>query len=331
MTLEHIIEQLPFGEFISPPEEITGGLLHHMYRITTSKGIYALKILNAEIMNRSEALKNTKNAELIAEKLSDLVPVVASLKINGSHINVYQGIYYMVFPWVSGSSVFPGEIQEAHCRKIGEILGKIHSANIMIQDIEKEMNAFERFDWNGYQRMIQENPSEQRDCFQEFLDAYSDIESWNEVACQSKDYISSKIVISHRDLDPKNIMWEGMKPYVIDWEAAGFINPYQEFIEVVNYWTNDANGSPSKDLFQELSSSYRTYMTFNLVDWNKIFDGSCMGMLGWLDYCMKKALGIITDDLDEIRLGMEQARDTIKELYAYHKKIHLWKAWLDER
>jgi len=26
---------------------------------------------------------------------------------------------------------------------------------------------------------------------------------------------------------------------IIDWEAAGYVNPYQEFLEVVNYWTED--------------------------------------------------------------------------------------------
>lgn len=46
-------------------------------------------------------------------------------------------------------------------------------------------------------------------------------------------------VISHRDLDPKNVMWDGMNPYLIDWEAAGPVNPYQEFLEVALYWVDD--------------------------------------------------------------------------------------------
>ena len=51
--------------------------------------------------------------------------------------------------------------------------------------------------------------------------------------------LSQTMVISHRDLDPKNVMWNGSEPLVIDWEAAGYVNPYQEFLEVLNYWADD--------------------------------------------------------------------------------------------
>lgn len=37
---------------------------------------------------------------------------------------------------------------------------------------------------------------------------------------------SQNQVISHRDLDPKNVMWKNDAPYIIDWEAAGYVNPF---------------------------------------------------------------------------------------------------------
>ena len=34
-------------------------------------------------------------------------------------------------------------------------------------------------------------------------------------------------------------MWKNDVPYIIDWEAAGYINPYEELIQVLNYWIVD--------------------------------------------------------------------------------------------
>ena len=49
--------------------------------------------------------------------------------------------------------------------------------------------------------------------------------------------LSTTTVISHRDLDPKNVMWNYNKPVLIDWESAGYINPMQDLIETAIYWS----------------------------------------------------------------------------------------------
>lgn len=36
-------------------------------------------------------------------------------------------------------------------------------------------------------------------------------------------------------------MWKNDVPYIIDWEAAGYINPYEELIQILNYWIVDEN------------------------------------------------------------------------------------------
>ena len=58
---------------------------------------------------------------------------------------------------------------------------------------------------------------------------------------QVQEVLSQNLVISHRDLDPKNVLWHGEEALVIDWEAAGYVNPYQELLEVINYWADDVS------------------------------------------------------------------------------------------
>lgn len=54
-----------------------------------------------------------------------------------------------------------------------------------------------------------------------------------------------------------------------------------------------------------------------------------MGMLGWLEYNVKRALGIEATTADEVQLGKEQVIGTIGALYAYQEKVLMMKRWLE--
>ena len=49
-------------------------------------------------------------------------------------------------------------------------------------------------------------------------------------------------------------------PYIIDWEAAGYINPYEELIQVLNYWIVDENQNCNKEKFDALMNAYRSWI-----------------------------------------------------------------------
>lgn len=46
-------------------------------------------------------------------------------------------------------------------------------------------------------------------------------------------------------------------------------------------------------------------------------------MLGWLEYNVKRALGIEISDQEEIVMGEEQVKGTIRELYSYEENVSL--------
>ena len=98
VKLNCLIEYLNLGTVVKEIAQVTGGLLHKMYRVTTSKGEYAIKVLNSEIMKRPVALRNTIDAEKIAAAFREIVPVVASMEVQGKLIYELDGSYYMVFP-----------------------------------------------------------------------------------------------------------------------------------------------------------------------------------------------------------------------------------------
>lgn len=325
--MHHLIEYLNLGTVVKEVVQVTGGLLHRMYRVCTDQGEYAVKVLNPEIMKRPVALRNTVNSERIAAAFQTVIPVVAALEINGKQIHELDGAHYMIFAWVKGASIFSPMISAQNCYAIGDVLGKMHHENLTIDGVIPEEDGARVYDWDGYQELLQGYEGEAWTI--SYQDALSDIKTWNQAACDAQEILTKTLVISHRDLDPKNVMWKDNAPLIIDWEAAGYVNPYQELLEVVNYWADDGNGRLLKEHFDALFDAYTQHMKLEKVDWNAVFAGSFLGMLGWLEYNAKRALGIAASTADEVQLGKEQVIGTIQALYDYQKKVLMMKAWLE--
>lgn len=327
MLLNQFMESLNLGELIDEPKDVNGGLLHKMYRVTTSKGVFAVKLLNREIMKRPCALSNTINSEKIAAAFGSIIPAVASYTIQGRQIHEADGLHYMIFPWVPGKSVFPPDISKRHCEIIGDILGKMHQLHIALDEVKAEEDGAPMYAWDKYLQQAKNQETQTGVWYPQYEKAITDISAWNKAACNAQAVLSKNMVISHRDLDPKNVLWDGLHPFLIDWEAAGYVNPYQELLEVINYWVDDGNGSLHKEYFDVMTEAYGRHVSLKTVAWNQVFAGSYAGMLGWLEYNVKRALGMEVSGDEEIRLGMEQVKNTINALYDYQAKVELLKDW----
>lgn len=327
MYLERWIENMGLGRANEPPIEVSGGLLHKMYMVSTAMDKYAVKVLNAEIMKRPQALQNTINSEKISYIMSTDIPVVSSIMVSNRQIHMQDGYYFMVFPWLEGRSVYAPEISIRHCQIIGDILGRIHRLNISFNGMEFDVANNNLYDWKKLQEIASEKASDAEwySCFQKAMD---DIEKWNGEANAAYAYLKQNRVISHRDLDPKNVMWNGMQAYIIDWESAGYINPYQELLEVINYWATDEKGQLTKSYFDALTEAYKAHINLDNVEWDGVFAGSFTGMLGWLEYNAKRAVGLEVADIKETVVGAKHVINTIDELYSYQEKLKLIREWM---
>lgn len=340
------------GEIQGEPLTVEGGLLHRMYHVVTNQGNYAIKLLNPDIMRRPDALRNMVNSEHIAQclaeygtagaskpitmsepeanRLSSAIPVVAALKFQGQHLLCLEHVgndlptdssvdiarqYAIVYPWLNAQSLFPPKIGIIHCRKVGHILGQIHHAEIepeeMPYKLDKEETKRPLYDWQGYLTLAQK---QQVPWLSQYETMLPDLCRWDQAAVDAMESVHSYQVISHRDLDPKNILWQGEQPYLIDWEAAGYVNPYQELLEVLNYWGCDETGRYDPALCQALLQAYTHFMDLREVDWTPIFACSCDGMLGWLEYTLKKSLGLEGDDSAQ---GTQQMLAAYRDLQRY--------------
>lgn len=353
-SLEKLAENLGLGEVLEPPVRVSGGLLHKMYRVVTAEGVFAIKLLNPEIMKRSDALDNMVSGERIARAFQGTLPLVSALEFEGRQVLCREGNYYLVFPWVEAASVFGSEITPEHCGIIGGILGKMHrkgqefyaaadcatggerspaeagrpeehareaggeksSVDIAQKDLWEEIRPTDA-------------GTEEKGWIEAYQNALGDIREWSRRARASEHYLAETAVISHRDLDPKNVLWNGYQAWVIDWEAAGVCNPFQELLEVIQYWADDGSGVLDRKKYESLIGEYRKDRSTEKAGWKMVFDGSYRGMLDWLAYNVRRAQGIEAADAEERALGREQVLQTIRELYAYERKLRQLRRWID--
>ena len=82
LQFEKLCNVLQLGEIVHVPEKISGGLLHRMYAIKTTKGKYAIKALNPQIILRAEAMQNFINSEEIANIASKSLSALPAKRFN---------------------------------------------------------------------------------------------------------------------------------------------------------------------------------------------------------------------------------------------------------
>ena len=281
------------GELLATPAPVSGGYLHKMLRVETARGIFAIKALNPDIMMRPEALENMRRGERINDELgmmNDELNVCASL----SGVVEAEGSYFIVYPWVDGKSVFAPEITVEHCRIMGDVLGRIHRAEVRIPGAEPETDLRQPFDWS----LVEDGR----------------VAAWDAAALEGLRRLRAVQVISHRDLDPKNVLWQGMQPCLIDWEAAGYVNPWQELIELLNYWADD------EEKARAMIAAYGAHRTLHEADWDAALAAGMDGMLGWLHYNLRRAKGLEGSTPQDRTEGEAHVRGTLAELEQYEQR-----------
>ncbi len=327
VQIQKLCAMLRIGELTDAPEAVSGGFLHRMYSITTSQGKYAIKALNPQIMQRPEAMQNFIRSERIAVRAASHVPALPAIQIDGVSIHEIDDQFYLVFPWVEGKCLRPSEVETVHCGQIGAILADIHAADFTALGVLQANSHIAIIDWDAYARMGQENQAAWVD---QLLPIRDSLYAWNALAHHAEQFLAGDQVISHRDLDPKNVMWHLDKPMLIDWESAGSINPMQDLVETALYWSEDEQGSIDKNRFIVFIQSYKQKTEVVQTAWRKVLDYGYTGKLGWLEYNLKRSLNIACSDEEEQKMGTAQVIETIQALCRYADGIPEIERWLRE-
>lgn len=303
------------GNKINNIDKVTGGLSHRMYKVETDKGVYAVKELNAGVMKREKAYSNF----LFPEKVTDIVKengisAIGALKLNNDIMLKIDDSYFMMFEWLEGRILKAEEITEKHCEIIGKMLAEIHNIDFSkIEDNERKNIGTEYFNWNKYIPFAEE---QNKPYIKELKENVELLYELNKNSVEALEYAKNNLVISHTDLDRKNVMWQNEKAFIIDWEASGYINPTIELIQVAWYWSSGDIENIDYNRFEKVIESYKQNYKGN-IDKNVdiLINADIYGGLAWIEYNLKRSLCIENNyDKEKILLAENEVIQLLKEI-----------------
>ena len=313
--IERLILEKNLGNKINNIDKVTGGLSHRMYKVEKDKGVYAVKELNAGVMKREKAYSNF----LFSEKVTDIVKengisAIGALKLNNDIMLKIDDSYFMVFEWLEGRILKVEEITEKHCEIIGKMLAEIHNIDFSkIEDNERKNIGTEYFNWNKYIPFAEE---QNKPYIKELKENVELLYELNKNSVEALEYAKNNLVISHTDLDRKNVMWQDEKAFIIDWEASGYINPTIELIQVALYWSGGDIENINYNKFEKVIESYKQNYKGN-IDKNIdiLINADIYGGLAWIEYNLKRSLCIENNyDKEEISLAENEDIQSLKEI-----------------
>ena len=297
MDFQALCEQLHLGKLVEQPARLTGGLMHKMYRVTTEGGVYAIKCLNPHVMARPTAAANFAAAEELERKLEQTdLPLLPALTIGGRKMQEVGGAYCYLFPYFEGKALTEGNITTDHCAIVGGLLAKLHSVERKTAPVERDLPDLH---WDGF--------------------GLSDEDVallWLAQRMASKASLPPLLTLCHNDMDPKNVLWNGMDCRIIDLECLGYGSPYLELLETALCWAGYESGEVNFDRFTAFVGAYARAGGNLNADWEAVYHANA-GRLAWLHYNLLRADG--SEGEEAIALGKAEVEKTLVCIKGYMK------------
>ena len=295
MDFDALCKQLNLGALIEEPTRLYGGLMHKMYKLVTTDGIYAVKCLNPHVMARPTAAGNFAAAEELERKLEGTdLPLLSALTIGGRKMQEMDGHFFYVYPYFEGKALTEGDITTDHCAIVGAMLAKLHAVERKTAPVETDILTFE---WDGF-GLTEEDKA---------------------ILCHAQKAANEATLpplsaICHNDMDPKNVLWNGTDCRIIDLECLGYGSPYLELLETALCWAGYESGTLDLDRIAAFVAAYATAGGDLTADWTAVYAANA-GRLGWLHYNLQRAGG--SEGEDAIALGKTEVAKTLTCIRGY--------------
>ena len=200
MNLSHL------GAPIGPMIRVHGGFANRMYRLDTDQGSFAVKELNLVDRRWTYRVEDVFRFERAAFAAGIPMPE----PISASH-------YTLVHRWVEGEAVPEAPVSAAYAFEIGEILARIHALDV------------------AWTHVSIEDPTS-RDWPELAARAAATGQPWaGELASHVETFLAiarfvdtcerpGPVVLTHKDIQPWNLLAREGRPVVLDWELSGMLD-----------------------------------------------------------------------------------------------------------
>jgi len=248
-SAQKLCDLLSLGVMASCPTTVIGGLVNKVWHITTDTGAYAVKELRITNITGPQVLAYYETTEKIAEIFATHnIKSVAALLDNGQAVHYIDSAYFIVYPWVNAKNLDKDAISALHASKVAALLAKIHQLNLELPELTAP-------NWDIHEDSYIAALIEK--CKGLPFTIPSAIFTWNSAYKQAIPRLNEKLVISHGDLDQKNVLWDqNDNPILIDFESARMLNPTAEIIQVALDWSSVTSCQLDEEIFASIFASY---------------------------------------------------------------------------
>jgi Ser/Thr protein kinase RdoA (MazF antagonist) len=311
---------------VSSIEEISGGCINLLWKVNTSTGSFAVKLLNPIYAKNPDVRKNYKIAEKISQMFQDRgFPSVPAVHHNDNPLLDLDDDTFMLYLWIDGIVITPGEASNKQCYLIGQMTASLHSANLTIDHpVKPQVRLFDESFW---QNIIAQGEKQNQFWTSDIKAMLPLLIKSYEKGEQEKSKLLYEQVITHRDINLKNIIWQDDRSYkIIDWEAAGFANPVVELLETAFELSGQWEGVLDQEKYEAVLRGYHSSDRNNETDFDCALSG-CFGCrLEWLEFNLQRSLNTNLSDTEKKLAGNEikTATMAINMLELNTEKFKVW-------
>jgi Ser/Thr protein kinase RdoA (MazF antagonist) len=307
-----------------------GGLLHAIWRLHTTRGIYAVKQLNAALMRQPDIYDFYRLTERIAATMAKQgIPAVAALSCQDDFLQRYEDDVFLVSQWMNGEPLPLADITPVHTHQVGAMLARMHALQLPQTELTPLVwKPFSDDDWDMLTIHAADMGVSWAYQVRAVLPRLIEWSRWYEEAGQ---LLSCTLVVSHCNLDPMNVIWQNAHAFsIIDWESAGLINPTVELVGTALCWSGFTEGKPLKERFAAFIQGYVQAGGIVQETGRTVLRG-CIGIwLGWLFFNMSRSLGIAVSNDEERQFAIKQTLQALAIVRSLAENVETWADWVDE-
>lgn len=323
MDRHHLVEvcnKLGVSPPVELPSRVYGGLLHSMWKLDVGHHSYAVKQLSKDIKLTEKVKNNYELTEMIAFRFSkENIPAISALQFSGRHLLEISGEAFLIYPWIEGSILDKDAVSENHALKISSLLAKMHRINLNIPELsEADFDLHSSSDIN----LLIDRAISLGCLFGADLKKHQEkIIVINEAFHQCVPSLKKSVLVSHGDLDQKNVLWnERDQCFVIDWESARKLNPTYEIIDTSLNWSGITTVHFNQALFLKMIKAY--VEAGAAIDKNHIeaaFYAVLGNWLNWMIYNIKRSCTSDAANIEQRKIGVEQVCQVLSTVIRLEK------------
>ncbi|KTD24973.1 aminoglycoside phosphotransferase [Legionella lansingensis] len=301
------------------PKRVYGGLLHRMWYLEGRDSKFAIKQLNNDIKFTEELRFQYELTEEIAFQFSrHNIPAVHAIKTENNYLIFSEDEAFLAYPWIAAKALDKDAISEVHAIKIATVLAGIHGINLNVPELDSQ--EFDIHSNGKIISLINESLSQHLVFSEQLKDNQSAITKTNDLYQKAIPILQSNSVVSHGDLDQKNVLWdENDFPFLIDWESARKLNPTYEIINCALDWSGITTQLFNKSLFIKMLKAYAfAGGAINKDHLEAAFYGVLGNWLNWLIYNIERAFSSEREQRD---IGIQQVFQVLPTILRVKAKI----------